>query len=342
MALNPEVQALYDTAAGNATKPAESAESSPSLAEHEAAFSNSPRFAESPSPGEAPDDTAEPPQPRHRARSQVAKPEDVEAINALTKRLKDAEAAAGIHVEREDGESDRVYNLRRRAVLAESLVKPKTPAPQPQTPAQPPTAFAEAEPTIEQFATAPDPYTAWQRALGAYDRRKEAAEAQTAESRAAVERQQASTVEAKRRAYAEFNGRVEVFKQTTPDYQSVVDAVSSERPCTYLMETALVNDPDGARYVYELAKNPALHDELFMLTDNKPVNRDTVASVQRLLKARILAAPTGSAVPLTRPLAPRPPNPVRTVPSAHLPNKAPTDTASLADHEAFYGSSRRR
>lgn len=339
--LNPETQALYDAAAGNSGA---ASEVTPSLAEHEAAFSNSPRLAESVAPADgAPGDAADLPQPRHRARSQVAKSDDVEKINALTKRLRDAETAAGITTEREEGESDRAYNLRKRAELAEAVAKSRKPVEQPKPQQQPvaaPQTFGEAEPTIEQFASAPDPYLAWTRALNAYDRRKEAADAQAAEAKTAGERQQATAVEAKRQAYAGFNANVETFKKTALDYDAVVR--TCERPVTYLMETALVNHKDGARYTYELAKNPALHDELFILTDNKPVNRDTVASVQRLLEARMPAAPTGSAAPLTRPLAPRPPNPVRTVPSAHLPNKAPGDTASLADHESFYGSARRR
>ncbi len=342
MALNEETQALYDAAQGNAGKPNEG-EATPSLAEHEATFSNAPRIVtETPSPGEASDDAAGPlSQPRHRARSQSAKTEDVEAIAKLTKRLRDAEAAAGISVEREDGESDRVYNLRRRAVLAEALAKPKTEAPKPAPrPVAPPQSFDEAEPQIEQFASAPDPYTAWQRALGAYDRRKEAAEARAEAARGAIQQQGAMAAERKRQAYAGFNERVNAFKAATADYESTVRAC--ERPATYLMETAIVNDPDGPRYVYELAKRPDVHDEIFMLTDGKPVTHETVAAAQRLMKSRMPVAPTGSTAPAVRQLAPRPPNPVRTVPSAHLPNKAPGDTASLSDHEAFYGNGRRR
>lgn len=332
MALNEETQALYDAASGNGAKPQPEVETT-SLADHEATFSNTPRL-ETAAAEVSDDAVGSSPQPRHRARSQSAKPEDVDAIAALTKRLRDAEAAAGIHVEREDGESDRVYNLRRRAVLAESLAKPKPEAPKPAPqPIAAPVNFNEAEPTIEQFSGAADPYTAWQRALGAFDRRKEAADARQTAAQSAIQRGREASAEAKRKAYAGFNERVNTFRTSTADYDTIVRAC--DRPATYLMETALVNDADGPRYVYELAKNPALHDELFVLTDNKPVNRETVASVQRLLKARMPAAVTGSAAPLTRPLAPRPPNPVRTVPSAHLP-KVPGDTASLDDHERFY------
>lgn len=343
--LNPETQALYDAAQGNGAKPDAAPDATPSMAEHEAAFRNTPRFTQSevPVPGDEPGDAAQPTKPRHRAVSQKATPDDVDTITALTKELRDAEDALGIKVEKKDGESERVYNLRRRVELAKALAKPKAveqqkPAPLPVQ--QLPAAFDEAEPTIEAFASAPDPYTAWQRALGAYDRRKEAAEAVAKLATEQTEQQRAASVENKRRAYDGFNTRVTDFMKATPDYEAIVRAV--ERPVTYLMETAMVNDPDGPRFVYELARNPTLHDELFVLTDNKPVNRDTVASVQRLLHARMPAAPTGSAAPLTRPLAPRPPNPVRTAPSAHLPNKAPTDTASLADHESFYGTARRR
>jgi hypothetical protein len=338
--LNEETQKLYDAAAGNAAPP----KATPSLADHEAQFTNTPRFAPPvPAADPVPDDATSPTSaPRHRARSQKATPEDLDAIDALTKRLRDAEAAAGIEVDRKEGESDRVYNLRKRAELAEAVAKARKPLEQPKPAAQPvqaPPTFDEAEPTIEQFKDKDDPYTAWQRALYAYDRRKEVAEWQQTQATEQQKQNAAAGAERKRQAYASFNTRVSEFQKATPDYDAVVRAV--ERPVTYLLETAMVNDPDGPRFVYELAKNPALHDELFVLTDNKPVNRDTVASVQRLLHARMPAAPTGSAAPQTIPLAPRPPNPVRTAPSAHVP-KAPTDTASLADHEQFYGTGRRR
>ncbi len=57
---------------------------------------------------------------RQRARSQQAGKDDVEKINAYTKRIREAEESLGIKVEKQPGESDRVYNLRRRAELLEA------------------------------------------------------------------------------------------------------------------------------------------------------------------------------------------------------------------------------
>src|SRR6187551_252169 len=56
---------------------------------------------------------------RKRARSQNAGADDVETIGELTRRIKAAEEADGADIVRKENESERVYQLRRRAELLE-------------------------------------------------------------------------------------------------------------------------------------------------------------------------------------------------------------------------------
>jgi hypothetical protein len=312
-----------------------------SLADHRAKFRgegfNTPRL-----------EVAEPKRPAHKAQSRTAKPEDVEEINALTARLRAAEKDAGLSIERKEGESERVFSLRRQAEIAEAIRDSKKASATPIAPEAPPVvrppvapgAFAEVEPTIDGYMDQADPYSAWQRALHAYDRRKERWEETQATHKTSEDAWVKQAQAARDTVYKTFGTRVESFKATTPDYESVITA--GDRMTPILLETALVGHQDGPRFLYELAKNGTLFDEFFLLTDQKPVTADTVASVQRLLSSRMPVAVTGSTAAAVRPPAPRPPNPVRTVPQARGEAKPPGEGATLSEHRSFYGSHRRR
>lgn len=338
--LNAETQALYDAAQGNFTPPAQ--EETGSLAEHEAQFSNQPRVVE-----EADDEPVAP--VRHRAKTQRATPDDVEKINTLTARLRAAESDLGVTVEREEGESDRVYNLRRRAELAEAVREAKRAAVAPKpTATLPPVAaqaeFAEKEPTIYDFkfnadgTENEDPYTPWQRALGAYDRRKEAWDARQQESQQQPHRE---AMAANQRILGAYGEGAKSFAAATPDFNAVIEAVG-DRPMPAAMHSAIVSDAkNGPRYAYLMAKSDEIFDDLFAFSASMPVNEHTVAMVQRRLATRMPAADTGSAAPTTRPLTPRPPNPVRTVPTMRTSSRPPGESASLDDHERAYPVSRR-
>jgi hypothetical protein len=322
--------------------PTPSPEGSGSLADHRAQFRgqgfNTPRL-----------EIAEPKRP-HKAQSRTAKPEDVEEINALTARLRAAEKDAGLSIERKEGESERVFNLRRQAEITEAIRDNKkaaaAPAPPtatttaPLTRPTPPTAFADPEPTINEYLDQPDPYSAWQRAVSAYDRRKERWEESQATHKTTDAEWIKNAQAARDTVYKNFGTRVESFKTTTPDYDAVITA--GDRMTPILLETALVGHPDGPRFLYELAKNGTLFDEFFLLTDQKPVTVDTVASVQRLLSSRMPVAVTGSTAAVVRPPAPRPPNPVRTVPQARGEAKPPGEGASLSEFRSYWGSHKRR
>lgn len=341
------------------------AEPQMSLADHEATFAPATNFAEAvaqaePVISESDDlddtDVAPPSGPaptRHRAASQQAKPEDAAAIADLTKRVRTAEKELGI--ERKPGESQRVFNLRKQAEMAELLTKRPTSAAVVQPPASQPiapqSAFAEAEPTQAQFMTAADPYAAFVSAHTRWEWRKEQAETQQATAKTEQER--------------DFKARQEKFtgwvKSTEDSHASRLTAFIAQKPeikaeleaagnldISKIMYGAAVLHERGPEFMVEYARHPELVDELLLQTTGKELIQPDgsvnplVAIVQRRLLSRLSAVTTGSATPrvITSPTA-RPPNPVRTAPQT--PSATPPgDGASLAQHESFYGPKRRR
>ena len=311
-------------------------------------------FPSTPKRNAPPPKEADPDRPRHRAKSQQASADDAAAIAAETKRLREAEAAIGIT--RKDGESERVYQLRARAEIAElaktAKAKPVETAPVVSaTPeravlAQPAGAFSEAEPTLEQFKGQDDPYAAWQRALSRYDRRKDAFDEQqaTVRERATLsQKAQADEfngyVETEQKAHA---GRLTTYVTANPDAKALMEAeakkpIDQQIALPIAMRAAIELSPQGPQFIHELLKDPTFADDLFLLTDGKGIGDPRVdplvAVVRRRLLQRVQAATAGSAVPARQTtVAPRPPNPARTVPQT--PREKPsTDTpGSLAEH----------
>lgn len=300
-----------------------------SLADHEAAFGHSGTSAvETPEASEIAE--AETPQTgerddkgrfRHRAKSQQAGPTDVPRIAELTKRLREAERRA------EDAE--------RRATTRHEPTERRT------EPASVASSFTDTEPTLDQFASEADPYSAYVRALGRFDRKKEAHEAKQAEQ---AEREKVTAHErqdAERQMVEGYASRRASFVQTHPDYDAVVKACPV-KGMTPVLDRAIFTHDKSAEVVYYLAQHPDVYDEMLLSTIGAPVDDAFVAIVQRRLSSRLQAASTGSAVTPRAPSpAPRPPNPVRTGPM-HTGDDLPGDESSLADHERAFGKPRRR
>jgi hypothetical protein len=293
---------------------------------------------------------------RHRAQSQKAGIEDVAQIEEYTKRLRAAEESAGI--EKKAGESDRVYQLRRRAELAEraktpaAAVEVKTPTPPPPVvPREAPGAFTEKEPTIEQFRDQPDPYEAKVRAAAAYDRRKEAFESQMAAARTDTETQ----AKARQEQFAgwvkdvqtQHHARLTEFlkdptaKATFDAHAALPDAEQVQ--FTPVMHVAIETSGQGPKFLLELLRHPELADQLVFETngqlafDGHGNQNPLVALLQRRLATRVQAAVTGSVVPTQKIKAPRPPNPVRTVPQTPPEKVSSEPSRSLADHRRRFG-----
>ncbi len=281
---------------------------------------------------------------RHRSQSQRATPEDVAEINRLTKELRETEQRLG---ERDPDakSSPRIRTLKRQIAALKLLDQPaetSKPKAEPIQERKPPvqaapSTFSEKEPTLEDFASADDPYLALSRALAAYDRKKEAFESSKT---AAVEQDHARQVE----TVQKHLGRMQAFAASKPDFQQVTSAFMA-RQLPGVLLAAIVEDDNGPDYVYHLAQHPDLVDELFLQTAPLPVNTETVATLQRRLSnltKQAQAASTGSAAP-ARPtyIPPRPPNPVRTGP-VKTSDEPPGEGASIAEHARYYDPNRRR
>lgn len=350
--MNAETATAFEEAAlGNIPTATEKQEDAGSLADHAEAFGHETRRGRRGSTlpvavtpiGEEDNPVGEG-RERHRAKSQQGNAADVEAIAALTKRLRDAETEAGFTIERKDGESERVFNLRRKAETAEAIrdarkLATAKPAPVVAAPVVALSDFKDPEPTIEEFKDSPDPYSAWQRAIAAWDRKKERFDDQQTAAKGSDEQRKLAAVANRQAVYKTFGERVIAYQALNKDYEAVVKG--ADLPTPPLLETALVGDPDGPKFIHELAKNPRLFDEFFLLTDGKPITHETVATTQRLLKSRMPAAVTGSVATSVVVPAPRPPNPVRTGPM-RTAEKVPDDDGSLADHARAFGSTSTR
>jgi len=323
-----------------------------SLADHEASFTGK-RGASPPAPekteavepaddeADGRDETTGQFKPRHRASRDKARAEDVPEIQALSRTLKEKREALAKLNPAMASASPRVASLRLQIRGIEAELEAASPkresapvAAAPSRPAAHASAFTEAEPTLEQFANEADPYAAWQRALARYDRRKDAFEEQ---------QQQAQQTQAQReQAQRERIGQqAAAFAAKTPDYVSSLEAIKHETAPDLLMAAIGASD-NGAELVYYLAKHPVDRHEMYLITDGKPVSDQAIASVRRLLDARMQAGLTGAvATPVVPKTKPKPPTPVRTGPLT-TGDEPPGDGASLADHERAYSKSRRR
>ncbi len=320
-----------------------------SLAAHEAQYGKG-----QPAPV-ADDASAEvPEQPKHRAKSQRAGAGDYEDIAKYTKLLRETENAIdGFALERADGESDRVYNLRKRVEIAKLAQERRVAAAPAQTPApaiaQPapvvppaPSTFTQPEPKIEDFANAPDPYLALVRATAKWDRDKEQFD-RDEQAKQVHATQSAKDAQAQAQARVQtYFGRVDSYKAKAPDFDTVTADLQARMLPGVLLE-ALVSHDKGPELVYYLGQHPDIADDLYVTAAALPATADSVALLQRrLAKLSTPVGVTGATAGVQKPIpASRPPTPVRTVPTPPG-DELPGDESSLADHEKAFGPKRRR
>ncbi len=276
-----------------------------------------------------------------------ARPEEREEIGTLTKRLREAEEATGI--KRNPKESNRVYDLRVRTELAERLRdagKPTEKA-EPKPTAQPvqalPTApeFTEKEPTLDQFKDDADPATSYFRALARYELKKEQHDSQVAQHEKAAKDYDTAARNWWNQKGTEHATRLEGFIKENPAARAKLEAIG-DKPLSPILFGAIQIHPESQKLMMALADNPELHDELFLLTDGKPIGDPTrnplVGIVQRrlLTKAQTGHLPERSPKSLWKPPAP-PPSPVRTQPTAIAqPAEEKAGTSILSHARKFY------
>lgn len=345
----------------DATLPAVPADvESGALAEHEAAYSP---VADVPASDEGRDEqTGRFQKPRRRAASQQADADDVPAINELTKRLKTAEEAAGKDITRKDGESERVFTLRRRAEIAERLAAPPKPAAEPAKPAAPAVSdapIAPSRPLTGPSFQQPTPqafpsYEAFVALEGLANATYEDYTDARADWRYTLQRTQERQQDAAQSAQRDFQTkatahqqRVTAAKATYPDWDQVVTA---ELPISAVLRDAVLACAQSADVQYYLGQH---RDDLAALVaESQDYSPSAVSAMRRYLDTlvapqrsspptRAAAGSTGSALALAPPPAPRPPNPVRTGAVTPADDAPGDDNQSLAAHEQHFGRRRR-
>lgn len=272
---------------------------------------------------------------RNRAESQEATPDDVPKINELTKRLREAEKNLGI--ERLEGESERVHKLRVRAEVAERVLESSKPKPAPVAAPQPrvaaPVEFTDPEPKITdaKYKDLEDPYASWLRDASRWDQKKEDFEKQAEQSKS-------SSVDAIEQQRTAHRTRLATYFADKPDGLAAINAAPhKDVNLPIAFEAAIVLSDDGPKFSEYLARNPAVFDELYVLSEGKAPSAQLVAHLQRLLTERTAAVTTGAA-PVRTVVKPAqaPPTPVRTVPQAPISDGRPKETDSLSAHEHFH------
>ncbi len=325
-----------------------------SLSDHEASYSPEARVEPAADDDAPADDRAADGRfaKRHRAASQRADADDVPAISEHTKRIKEIEASLGADIARKDGESERVYNLRRRRELLERQSTAPVAAPTPTAPPQPAPrqipqqsqAIQPSFPTSEQFFTA-YPDATWEDYTDARSDWRYELRAQQAREQAAAESAQRTAQERS----AKYTAALPAVKQKYPDFDAVVTVPNPYASPT--LTQAIMASAHGPDIAYLLAKDPELLAELnadtieFHASAIAPMRRylDSLVAGQRspTPSTRTAAGPTGAALALAPPPAPRPPTPVRTGTIA-VPDTPPTDDdMSLSAHERAFLPKRR-
>ena len=168
------------------------------------------------------------------------------------------------------------------AVLARYQV-PQAPAAPPPAPA-PAATNGHAEPTFEQFATEPDPYTAYMQAWARWDRAQAIAQA-----RADWETEQATA----RRTH-QFQTALHAGRTAYPDFDAALtEADTLGLQVSAVMQDAIADSPRAADLVYFLATHPEECIQLAEESRQTPVAAATV--MRRLLESRLsprVPAPT--------------------------------------------------
>jgi hypothetical protein len=198
-----------------------------------------------------------------RAKSQDARAEDVPRIKELTRRLREAEA--------------RAQALEQRAAPQPPQAEAQ-PAPVAPTGGDIPAGFTEPEPTLAGSET----YEGWLKDWTRWDRHREdfATKAQQRETQANTDGQKFIA-----EARSKFDAAANAFAESHPEYLDV--DWSGVQVSPLLHAAILFDDKEGPRYSLALAKSESLVAELNLLAEGKPVNTSTVASMQRVLAARV-------------------------------------------------------
>lgn len=221
---------------------------------------------------------------------------------------------------------------------AQASSKPSGPKAVYELPKAPTGDFAEEQPKLEQFADSDDPYGDWILARSEWSARKREHDGirQHQQSHiAGLTRQQAEYWQG---IEAQHNSKLQQHLAANPALMASMAEAGRIVQYGSLLDRAIVAlDNRSVDVAVYLATNPAVLDELVLLTDGKPVTEQTVATTRRLLLQKVPAEHTGAVAPSQAlPITPRPPTPVRTG-AMRTGTEPPAEGASsIAEHARHF------
>ena len=277
---------------------------------------------------------------RQRARSQQAGPEDVATINALTARIKAAEETEGADIARGEHESERVYQLRRRAEVLErrrEAAKPSTPAPgapaaipRPE-PTPPVVASTTSPPAAGKAEPKPDAGNAEKYPDGRYD-------PQFVEDLAAWRaREEWRTIQVEQQTAAErtasekrWHDGVAEARAQFADFDAVALGPGNRIPLGSIPDKWILQHKHGATVLYHLQSHPQELDALLQADPFDAIQELTLLTQRLKPSSPAQAGTTGAAAGAApRMILPKPPTPVRTE-AQRATDEAPPVDGSLS------------
>lgn len=280
--------------------------------------------------------------PKHKSERFQATAKDHELINGFTKRIKEAEALHGKDITQQAGESNRVFELRRRAELAERRAQaPVTPAvaaiprpvASPEAPRPQESAKTPAKPVVGSFEN----YEDFVEALADWkaDRKREV---WLADETAARERAHQTTLQ--QALKSSWDEKIAAAKAKYADFEAVALLSPTSIPQDSLVDRWILEHKSGADVLYHLQTHPTEVAPLLALPPFEQVEALTFLTQRLMTPTREAADATGAAPAKAQPSAPRPPTPVRTGPMRGETEPPDPEHSSLSDHERFFHKKR--
>lgn len=319
-------------------------EESGSLADHEAQYSAQARadapVVEAPpveTPPAPPADTEPEPEPetsepaidgerddkgrfvkgRHRAKSQQAGPEDVPRIAELTRRLRDTEAQLATL------KASPPSNGNGHGAIAPPVASPH------------PAATPPPKPTPDQFTD----YGEYVEALTDW---KAEQTIQRFEAKRQQDAMQLAQSSKQQQLAQQWTARIADARKEFPDFDAVALQSDTKIPPGSLIDAWIIEHKSGPRVLYHLQQHPEEVTALLGLSLLDQADSLSLLSQRLTPTSRGSDATTGSLAAPVVPIAPRPPNPVRTGPLSRADDPPDPDKSSLAEHERFYQPRRAR
>lgn len=300
----------------------------------------------------APPTVATTPEPAHPLSAPPEPPDDPEPATVKPPeqgpdhRWRDPETGIRLDMRRRDHRQmkraleDRAALAHRLAALEQRVTQQAPPAPESARPQVPPAPAAhdpsDPEPTLEQFADQPDPYSAYTRAVARWEARQAHREFEAQRTRVESARQTAAQIDS---AQSAWDAKLPDVKQRYPDFDAAYHELHDtlrrigrgSRPLVQYLLTA----EHGHDVAYFLGNHPQEVEALF-----RAPSLDAHLRAIGALEARVVALAKRPAAPPAPPMTP-PPAPMTPVGASGTPTSFNPQTASLAQYRALKKGLRR-